>query len=121
MTIDLNGADIEAIAQVAAFVGSVVGMLVMAVVVYFLVRPPRHVRRRRKDEEARAAKGGMDPIEAEELWRVVDRMEMRLDVLERVLTDKEEFQAIAKDHHQDTDNQEIYAPAEDGRVSGRTK
>jgi flagellar biosynthesis/type III secretory pathway M-ring protein FliF/YscJ len=119
MTIDINGADIEAIAQVAAFVGSIVGMLIMAVVVYFLVRPPRHVRRRRKEEEMRAAKGGMGPAEAEELRRLVDRMEMRLEVLERVLADKEEFHAIARDRHQD--NQEIYAPAEDGRASGRTK
>ena len=51
-------------------------LLVAALIFYLLVRPPRHVRaapqgQRRGELPPRET----DPAEAEELWRLVDRME----------------------------------------------
>jgi flagellar biosynthesis/type III secretory pathway M-ring protein FliF/YscJ len=70
---------------IAALVGS--GIFVLAIVIgaiwllYLLVRPRR--RRRRQEREEREA--GFSPSEAEQMIRLMERMEERLDVLERVV------------------------------------
>jgi len=69
---------------IAALVGS--GIFVLAIVVaalwllYLLVRP----RRRRRKERERELE--MSPSEAEQMLRLMERMEERLDVLERVVS-----------------------------------
>ena len=112
MTLSIDGTDIGEIIEIASIVGSIVTMLIVGLLVYLMVRPPRHVRQRRK-AEARAIEP--DPIEAEELWRLVDRMETRLEVLERALADQVERPALGG-----RETEQVFAPVED-RDSGRTK
>lgn len=111
MTLSIDGTDIGEIIEIASIVGSIVTMLVVGLLVYLMVRPPRHVRDRRK-ADARPIE--LDPVEAEELWRLVDRMEARLEVLERALADRIERPAIGG-----REQQRILAPVEDDRDSGR--
>ena len=113
MTLRIDGTDIGQIIEIAIGVGILVAILAVALIVYLMVRPPRDVRDRRKAK----AKAEMDPIEAEQLWRLVDRMESRLEVLERVLADQADQngrRAIGADG-----NERAFAPAEDGRDLGR--
>ena len=120
MTVSIDGTDIAAIAEGAAWAGSMVGILIVSLIVYLLVRPPRHVRQRRKAER----RGEIAPrahdegeAEAEDLHRVADRMEERLQVLERVLADRIDRPAIGR--RGEDDGQHELTPAEDGRDSGR--
>ena len=79
MTISMDEGEV-----IAALVGS--GIFVLAIVItavwllYLLVRPRR--RRREEREEREAA---FSPSEAEQMIRLMARMEERLDVLERVV------------------------------------
>ena len=77
MTFQINGSDVADIIRVATVVGTIVAMLVGGLVLYLLVRPPRKSRvERRPDAEA---------LDAEEVIQVIDRMEQRLEVLERAM------------------------------------
>ena len=76
---------------IAALVGT--GIFALAIVVaviwllYLLVRP----RRRRREQREREL--GLSPSEAEQMLRLMERMEERLEVLERVVSqdgDREE-------------------------------
>jgi hypothetical protein len=107
MTFSLDGNDIGQIVEIAAIVGSIVAAVIVSLIVYLMVRPPRHLRGRGKPRDA-------DPAEAEELWRIVDLMERRLEGLERVLADR-----LERPHVRADEEPRIFAPAEDGRDSGR--
>lgn len=113
MTLSINGNDISDIVQVAAAVSSIVAMLIAGLIVYLMVRPPRHVREKRRAEKRGEIARDMDPAEAEELWRLVDRMATRLEVLERALADQVDRPAIGPRRTEQT-----LAPVED-RDSGR--
>jgi hypothetical protein len=76
MTISIDGTEIGEVIQIASIVGSVVTMLVVALVIYLLVRPPRRSRQARRE---------IEPVDAGEVLALIDRMERRLDVLERSL------------------------------------
>lgn len=115
MTLSIDGTDIGEIIAVASVVGSIVAMLIVGLIVYLIVRPPRHIRQRRKAQGSGEVPAGMDPVDAEELWRLVDRMELRLAVLERALADEVERPAIGG-----RGTQARLAPVED-RNSGRTE
>ena len=113
MTFQVNGHDLGQAIEIAAFAGSAIAMLIAGLLVYLMVRPPRHVRMARKY----GVKSEMDPIDAEELWRLVDRMEKRLEVLERALADQIDHQgrpAIGA-----VRDEEVFEPADEGRDSGR--
>jgi hypothetical protein len=108
-TVQVNGADILAAIHVVRIVGSIVMMLVVGLVILWAVRKPRRVRDRRDAIESDAA-------DSEALWRIVDRMEERLEVLERALADQVEAPRARRPRQE-----EIFAPADEGRDSGRTK
>jgi len=80
MTLQIDGVDVMAAIEVAAWVGSIVAMLVIGFIVYLMVRP---VRRRK---EARPAEP--DALDVAEMMRLLDRMEQRLEVLERAVGDE---------------------------------
>jgi hypothetical protein len=103
MSISVNGADIGHIVETVATVGSILATLIAALIVYLMVRPSRRAR-----PEA-------EPAETEELWRIVDLMDRRLEVLERALADQ-----LNRPRHADRE-QATFAPAGEGRDSGRTK
>jgi len=115
MTLSINGNDLSEIIQVAAVVGSIVAMLLAGLIVYLIVRPPRHVRQRRKAERRGEIGPEMEPGETQQLWRLVDRMELRLEVLERALADQVDRPAIGASR-----KERILTPVED-RDSGRTE
>jgi len=114
MTFSINPDNVGEIAAIASVVGTIVSILVVSLIVYLLVRPPRHVRQRRKAEkrgEIRPPEA--DPYEVEQLWRMVDRMEERLAVLERAISDQQPPRL-------GRDQQDEFEPVED-REAGRTK
>lgn len=110
MTVQIDGTQIGEIVELASLVGTIVAALIASLIVYLLVRPPRHVRERRRAERRGELSSQAEPIEAEELRRIVDRMEARLDVLERALADRVERPAIGR-----RDSEETLTPAESGR------
>ena len=107
MTVSISPADVAGIVQVAATVFSILPMLVVGWFVYLMVRPSRRDRPRRRAEAA-------DPVEAEQLWRIVDLMERRLEVLERALADQ-----LERPRGRADETPRIFAPAGNGRDSGR--
>jgi hypothetical protein len=119
MTFSINGNEVMDILQVVAWVGSIVATLIVGLIVYVMVRPPRHVREQRK----RPPMERLDRGETEQLMQLVDRMETRLEVLERALAAETRRHAIGRrdepraDRLIDDDN--IHAPADDDRDSGR--
>jgi len=109
VTLQVNGNDIMDVIHVVRIVGSIVSMLVIGLLIWWAVRPSRRVRDRRDAVENDAA-------DNDAMWRIVDRMEERLEVLERALADQVEPPRV-RGPRQDG----IYAPADEGRDSGRTK
>jgi hypothetical protein len=107
MSVQVNGDDIMLALHVARIVGSIVMMLFVALLIAWAVRTPRRTRDRHAPDEAEAG-------DNEDLWRVVDRMEERLEVLERVLADQVEQPPLRAPRRDG-----ILAPAEEGRDSGR--
>lgn len=113
MTVELDGTDIGAIVEGVAWGGSMIGLLIFALIVYLLVRPPRHVRQRRRAERrgeiAPPQPRLRDDEDAGEMRRAMDRMEARLEVLERAIDDRP---AIGR---RDTAFDDDLTPAADGR------
>ena len=105
----VNGDDIMMAVHVARIVGSIIMTLLVGLAIWWAVRPPRRVRDRREAAESDAA-------DNEALWRVVDRMEERLEVLERALGDELDRPQVPGPRQD-----RIFAPADEGRDSGRTK
>ncbi len=114
MTEQIDGTQIGEIVELASLVGTIVAALLASLIVYLLVRPPRHVRERRRAERRGELTVESDPIEAEELRRLVERMEARLDVLERALADQVERPASGG-----RDSKQPLTPVESGRTSRR--
>ena len=76
MTVQVDAAEIGTAIEVAAWVGSMLALLVIGLIVYLMVRPSR--RREAPPPEA-------DPVALEQMLRLMERMEQRLEVLERVM------------------------------------
>ena len=108
-SVQVNGDDIMMAVHVARIVGSIVTMLVIGLLVWWAVRPSRRARERDRDEAP-----AVDAEDNEALWRVAERMEERLEVLERALADQVERPRVRGPHRE-----EILAPADEGRDSGR--
>jgi hypothetical protein len=113
MTLSLDGTEIGEIIEVVTTIGSILGMLLIGLLVYLIVRPPRHVRERRSAERRGEPTGEIDRDDAEELGLLIDRMAARLEVLERALADQLERPATSR-----RDEEQDLAPVED-RVTGR--
>ncbi|MDQ4088013.1 MAG: hypothetical protein M3177_08415 [Pseudomonadota bacterium] len=80
MTVSINGAEIGEAIAVASVVGSIVSFMIVALIIYLVVRPPRRLH----VDAAREA----EMIDAEEMLALMDRMERRLEVLERAVGDE---------------------------------
>jgi len=107
MTFSLSSGDVNDIIEIASIVGTVVTLVVFAIVAWFLVRPKRRQDAPREREA--------DPVEMEEVLALMDRMERRLATLERAIGD-DRPERIARRR----DDDEILEAA-DRRESGRTK
>lgn len=108
MTIQLNGTDLAALVEAATVVGVIISMLIAGFVIYLMVRPPRHVR------QAKSAASILDDSEAEQLLQLMDRMEARVDVLERLVSNEPAGGF--------TDGEpRILEPAQESRETRRTK
>lgn len=77
MTLQIDGVDVIGAIEIAAWIGSIVAMLIVGLVVYLMVRPPRRARQRQMREP--------DQVDVEEMLRLLERMEQRLEVLERAV------------------------------------
>ena len=112
-TVQVNGDDVMVALHAVRIVGSIVTMLVVGLLLWWAVRPSRRVRDRREAQARDLERGAADQ---EDLWRVVDRMEERLAVLERAMADQIE-PPLPRAPRRDG----ILASAEEGRDSGRTE
>ena len=112
MSIMVNGHEIGQIVEGVAWGASFLATAIVVLIVYLMVRPPRHLRNRPPP----AVRTELEPVEAEELWALVDRMEARLEVLERALSDQLDRPRLRRDEPEDT-----LSPAEDGRTIRRTE
>ena len=83
MTVSINGEEIGQAIEIAIAVGGVLMLLLAALFIYLLVRPPRRVREQRREERRLES----EPVDAEEMMALIDRMERRLEVLERAVGD----------------------------------
>jgi hypothetical protein len=116
MTFSIDGTEIVPIVEVASIVGTVIGALLIALVVYLLIRPPRHIRQGRKAERrGEVPRDEREDPDAEALWQLADRMEARLEVLERALGDQLDRPAVGRRRERELD--QLLSPAEDGRDS----
>jgi hypothetical protein len=89
VTIEIdNLAEIIAAVEVVAWVAGVASMLLVCLLFYLLVRPPRRPKAPPPAE--------LDAGDAERMWRVLDRMEGRLEVLERALADERRAASAGK-------------------------
>ena len=80
MTIRVEAVDMMQAIEIASVVGSIVAMLILGLIVYLMVRPSRRNRQAPPPES--------DAFDAAELIRLMDRMEQRLEVLERAVIDE---------------------------------
>jgi hypothetical protein len=83
MTVSVNGEEIGQAIEIALAVGGALVLLLAALFLYLLVRPPRRVREAKRAER----RGEPEAIDAEEMIALIDRMESRLEVLERAVGD----------------------------------
>ena len=104
MTISMSLGDVL---EVVAIVGGIFAAVVGALVVYLLIRSPRRGREAVRPEE--------DALDNEEMLALMDRMERRLETLERLVAHDEAPARIAP-----RAAEEISKAVED-RESGRTK
>jgi large-conductance mechanosensitive channel len=86
MTVSINGAEFAEVIAAASVVGSIVAFLIASFVIYLLVRPPR----RRRIEVEREA----EAIDAGEMLALMERMERRLEVLERAVGDETKTSSV---------------------------
>ena len=78
MTIQMDASDVVTAIEVASWVASLLAMRVIGLLVWLMVRPSR----RRRDRDQGSAIGA---VEAEEMMRLMARVEQRLEVLERLV------------------------------------
>ncbi len=90
MTLSIDGTDIGQAIELAIVVGTIVMMVIGAFLVWLMVRPPRHVREERRRRGAKSEAREIDAETAEEMVRLIERMEERLAVLERAVGDVNE-------------------------------
>jgi hypothetical protein len=107
MMVEIDGVNVIELIEMASIVGGIVSMLVIGLLIYLLVRPPRHVR------EAKSRPVEIGASEAEMLLGLMDRMESRLEVLERALADETDGSTKK--------TQPILEMADDGQESRRIK
>ncbi len=107
MSVQLSPGHVADLVKVASVVGSIILMMILSLAVFIAVRPSRRDRQARDDRAAIEA-------EADEAWRQVDRMEARLAVLERAMAEQ-----IERPRPRVAAQEEIFAPADEGRDSGR--
>ncbi len=103
MTISMSATDVL---EVVTIVGGLFAVLVGALVIYLLVRPSRGKRE--------AARPEADMLDREEMLALMDRMERRLETLERLVTHDDQPARIARQAD------EVSEAVED-RALGRTK
>lgn len=109
MTLSIDGTNIGEIVEIATIVGTIVATAIVGLIVYLMVRPPRHVREQRRIERPIER-----PAEDEDLLAVIDRMEARIETLERLLADRDETPALPR-----RDEDQDLTPADGGRETGR--
>ena len=112
-TVQVDGDDVMMAVHAVRIVGSIVTMLIVGLLIWWAVRPSRRVRDRRERPQSELEREAADQ---EDLWRVVARMEERLEALERAMADQ-----IAPPLPRAPRRDGILAPAEEGRDSGRTE
>ncbi len=80
MTVQVDGTEIGWMIELGIIVGTMLSTLVIGLIIYLLVRPPRRLRKGQAEE---------DRIATEDMVRLMERMEARMDVLEQLVSTDE--------------------------------
>ncbi len=85
MTVSMTAGEVAQAIQLAAGIGAFLGVVVLGLIIFMMVRPSKRSREahleRERDPEA---------LDLDEVMHVLDRMEQRLGTLERVVIESEE-------------------------------
>jgi hypothetical protein len=80
MTLQINGTDVADAIQLVWLVSTIFATVIIGMIIYLMVRPSRSAR------QAPPPPAEIDEATAAEMLRIMDRMEARLEVLERAVS-----------------------------------
>ena len=111
MTVSMTANEVAQAIQLAAGIGAFLGVVVLGLIIFMMVRPSKRSREahleRERDPEA---------LDLDEVMNVLDRMEQRLGTLERVVIETDERPVIGR-----SDEQRVLETGEEGPTKRRTK
>ena len=111
MTVSMTANEVAQAVQLAAGIGAFLGVVILGLIIFMMVRPSRRSREahveRERDPEA---------LDLDEVMHVLDRMEQRLGTLERVVIEHEERPLIGS-----RDEQQLLNAGEESPETRRTK
>jgi hypothetical protein len=85
MTVSMTANEVAQAVQLAAGIGAFLGVVILGLIIFMMVRPSKRSREARLEREH-----DPDALDLDEVMHVLDRMEQRLGTLERVVIDSEE-------------------------------
>ena len=110
MTVSMTANEVAQAIQLAAGIGAFLGVVVLGLIIFMMVRPSKRSREahleRERDPEA---------LDLDEVMNVLDRMEQRLGTLERVVIETEERPLIGRNE------QKVLETGDEGPTKRRTK
>jgi hypothetical protein len=86
MTVSMNADQVIGSIQLAAGIGAFIGVVVLGLLIYLLVRPSRRPPPGRVEDA--------DALDPEEVLDLLERMNQRLGVLERAMVEQDEAPKI---------------------------
>ena len=85
MTVSMTANEVAEAIQLAAGIGAFLGVVILGLIIFMMVRPSRRSRQANLEREK-----DPDALDLDEVMHVLDRMEQRLGTLERVVIETEE-------------------------------
>jgi hypothetical protein len=87
MTVSMNADQVVGSIQLAAGIGAFLGVLILGLLIFWMVRPSRRAKREAPVTE-------QDALDMEEVLNVLEGMERRLGTLERAMIEQDEAPRI---------------------------
>ena len=97
MTVSMNADQVVESIQLAAGIGAFLGVVILGLLIWLMVRPKRNKNRQAPRPEA----DEQDMLDMDEVLNVLERMEQRLRVVERTVIEQDEAPRIGARQEQD--------------------